>query len=143
MVQHNCIVLPFYNIRSEFLLGYYSHEDAIFGLSQPINGLLADRLNRKSLMFWSNIMQIGLALSFILVDGPEDMWWLITISGIMMLLHGVYVTAERAAVPNIVAEDDLITANAIGCILVYSTVPRGNARRSCSQRMGDGCSIHH
>ena len=65
-------------------------------------------------MFWSNIMQIGLALSFILVDGPEDMWWLITISGIMMLLHGVYVTAERAAVPNIVAEDDLITANAIG-----------------------------
>ena len=86
----------------------------LFGISQPINGLLADRLNRKSLMFWSNIFQIGLALSFILVDGPEDMWWLITVSGIMMLLHGVYVTAERAAVPNIVDEDDLITANAIG-----------------------------
>ena len=30
-----------------------------------------------------------------------------------MLLHGVYVTAERAALPNIVDEDDLITANAI------------------------------
>ena len=100
---------------SEFLLGIlFSVRMLLFGLSQPINGLLADRLNRKSLMFWSNIMQIGLALSFILVDGPEDMWWLITISGIMMLLHGVYVTAERAAVPNIVAEDDLITANAIG-----------------------------
>ena len=100
---------------SEFLLGIlFSVRMLLFGLSQPINGLLADRLNRKSLMFWSNIMQIGLALSFILVDGPEDMWWLITVSGIMMLLHGVYVTAERAAVPNIVDEDDLITANAIG-----------------------------
>ena len=100
---------------SEFLLGIlFSVRMLLFGLSQPINGLLADRLNRKSLMFWSNIMQIGLALSFILVDGPEDMWWLITVSGIMMLLHGVYVTAERAAVPNIVEEDDLITANAIG-----------------------------
>ena len=100
---------------SEFLLGVlFSVRMLLFGLSQPINGLLADRLNRKGLMFWSNIMQIGLALSFILVDGPEDMWWLITVSGIMMLLHGVYVTAERAAVPNIVDEDDLITANAIG-----------------------------
>ena len=100
---------------SEFLLGIlFSVRMLLFGISQPINGLLADRLNRKSLMFWSNILQIGLALSFILVDGPEDMWWLITVSGIMMLLHGVYVTAERAAVPNIVDEDDLITANAIG-----------------------------
>ena len=43
-----------------------------------------------------------------MVDGPEDMW-LIAVSGIMMLFHGVYVTAERAAVPNIVHEDDLIT----------------------------------
>ena len=100
---------------SEFLLGVlFSVRMLLFGLSQPINGLLADRLNRKGLMFWSNIAQIGLALSFILVDGPEDMWWLITVSGIMMLLHGVYVTAERAAVPNIVPEEDLITANAIG-----------------------------
>ena len=100
---------------SEFLLGVlFAVRMLLFGLSQPINGLLADRLNRKGLMFWSNIAQIGLALSFILVDGPEDMWWLITVSGLMMLLHGVYVTAERAAVPNIVAEEDLITANAIG-----------------------------
>ena len=86
----------------------------LFGISQPINGLLADRFNRKSLMFWSNILQIGFALVFLFVDGEEDMWWLIAVSGVMMLLHGVYVTAERAAVPNIVDEEDLITANAIG-----------------------------
>ncbi len=100
---------------SEFLLGIlFSVRMILFGISQPINGLLADRLNRKSLMFWSNVVQIFLALTFLMVDGPEDMWWLITVSGIMMLFHGVYVTAERAAVPNIVDEDDLITANAIG-----------------------------
>ena len=100
---------------SEFLLGIlFSVRMILFGISQPINGLLADRLNRKSLMFWSNNVQIFLALTFLMVDGPEDMWWLITVSGIMMLLHGVYVTAERAAVPNIVDDDDLITANAIG-----------------------------
>ena len=100
---------------SEFLLGIlFSVRMILFGISQPINGLLADRLNRKSLMLWSNIAQIFLALAFLMVDGPEDMWWLIAVSGIMMLFHGVYVTAERAAVPNIVDEEDLITANAIG-----------------------------
>ena len=100
---------------SQFLLGIlFAVRMFLFGISQPINGLLADRLNRKSLMFWSNVLQIGLALSFLLVDGEEDMWWLISISGLMMLLHGVYVTAERAAVPNIVDDEDLITANAIG-----------------------------
>ena len=100
---------------SEFLLGIlFSVRMILFGISQPINGLLADRLNRKSLMLWSNIVQIFLALTFLMVDGPEDMWWLISVSGIMMLVHGIYVTAERAAVPNIVDEDDLITANAIG-----------------------------
>ena len=100
---------------SEFLLGIlFSVRMILFGISQPINGLLADRLSRKSLMLWSNIVQIFLALTFLMVDGPEDMWWLITVSGIMMLFHGVYVTAERAAVPNIVDDEDLITANAIG-----------------------------
>ncbi len=99
---------------SEFLLGIlFSVRMALFAISQPINGLLADRISRKKLMLWSNIFQVFLALSFLLVDGKEDMWWLITLSGFMMLLHGVYVTAERAALPNIVDETDLITANAI------------------------------
>lgn len=99
---------------SEFLLGaLFSVRMALFAVSQPIIGVMADRFNRKKLMIFSNAVQIGLALSFILVDGEEDMWWLITISGIMMLLHGFYVTAERAALPNIVDEGDLLTANAI------------------------------
>ena len=101
--------------ESQFLLGIlFAVRMFLFGISQPINGLLADRMNRKSLMLWSNILQIGLALSFLFVDGEEDMWWLISVSGLMMLLHGVYATAERAAVPNIVDDEDLITANAIG-----------------------------
>ena len=99
---------------SEFLLGIlFSVRMALFAITQPINGLLADRISRKKLMVWANIFQVFLALTFLLVDGEEDMWWLISVSGLMMLLHGVYVTAERAALPNIVDDDDLITANAI------------------------------
>ncbi len=99
---------------SEFLLGVlFSVRMALFAISQPIVGVMADRFDRKKLMIYSNILQVGLALSFILVDGAEDMWWLIAVSGTMMLLHGFYVTAERAALPNIVDAEDLLTANAI------------------------------
>ena len=59
---------------SVFLLGIlFSIRTFLFALSQPFNGLLADRFNRKTLMLWSNILQVGLALSFLLVDGEEDM----------------------------------------------------------------------
>jgi MFS family permease len=99
---------------SELLLGVlFSVRMALFAVSQPIIGVLADRMNRKKLMIASNLLQIGLALSFLLVDGEEDMWWMIGISGLMMLLHGVYVTAERASLPNIVSHEDLLVANAI------------------------------
>lgn len=54
-----------------------------------------------------------LALVFIAVDGPEDMWWMFLCSGGMMAMHGLYVTAERAALPNIVHSEDLTTANAL------------------------------
>ena len=46
---------------SEFLLGIlFAVRMLLFGISQPINGLLADRFNRKSLMLWSNIFQMDL-----------------------------------------------------------------------------------
>jgi MFS family permease len=84
-----------------------------FAIMQPIIGLLADRWSRKWIMIASNIIQIPLALTFILVNGPEDIYWLIGISGLMAFLHSVYMTAERAALPNIVSEEELTTANAL------------------------------
>ena len=99
---------------SELLLGILmAVRMGCFALMQPFFGLLADRVNRKKLMIITNVVQIFLALAFIAVDGPEDMWWMFLCSGAMMALHGLYVTAERAALPNIVDGEDLTTANAL------------------------------
>lgn len=99
---------------SEFLLGVlFTVRMLSFALLQPIIGLLADRFNRKTLMVVSNLAQSVLALGFLLVDGPEDMVWMLGLSGVMMMLHGSYMTAERAALPNVVDEEDLATANAL------------------------------
>ena len=91
---------------SEFLLGVlFTVRMLSFALLQPIIGLLADRFNRKTLMVVSNLAQSVLALGFLLVDGPEDMVWMLGLSGVMMMLHGSYMTAERAALPNVVDEN--------------------------------------
>ena len=107
-------LLIFKYTESEFLLGIlFTVRMLCFALLQPISGLLADRYDRKKIMMWSNIFQIFLALGFLAVDGPEDIPWMLGLSGIMMLLHGAYVTAERAALPNLVSKEHLSTANAL------------------------------
>ena len=99
---------------SEALLGIlFTVRMLGFALFQPIVGLLADRWSRKWIMVGTNIAQALFALSFLMVDGPEDMWWLLAMSAVMMLLHGSYLTAERAAIPNIVSKNELSTANAL------------------------------
>jgi len=76
---------------SEFLLGVlFTVRMLSFALLQPIIGLLADRFNRKTLMVVSNLAQSVLALGFLMVDGPEDMVWMLGLSGLMMMLHGAY-----------------------------------------------------
>ncbi len=107
-------LLIFKYTESEFLLGIlFTIRMLCFALLQPISGLLADRINRKSIMIVSNLAQVVLALCFLFVNGPEDIWWMLWLSGLMMLLHGAYVTAERAALPNIVSKENLSTANAL------------------------------
>ena len=99
---------------SEFLLGFlFTVRMISFAIFQPFIGLLADRYNRKIMMMATNIVQVFLALGFILVDSASDMWWMIALSGLMMLLHGAYMTAERAAIPNVVSPEHLTTANAL------------------------------
>jgi MFS family permease len=99
---------------SEFLLGFlFTVRMISFAIFQPFIGLLADRYNRKLMMIITNFIQIFLALGFILVDSASDVLWMIGLSGVMMLLHGTYMTAERAAIPNVVSPENLTTANAL------------------------------
>ena len=99
---------------SEFLLGLlFTVRMAGFAILQPVIGLMADRFHRKSLMVISNLIQMVLALCFLFVNDSGDIVWMIGLSGLMMVLHGVYMTAERASLPYIVSEEVLATANAL------------------------------
>lgn len=98
-----------------------------FAIFQPFIGMLADRWSRKWMMIFANGSSVIIALSFLKVDGPEDMVWMIALTGVMTLLHGVYMTAEMAALPNIVAENELVTANTLGSASWSTSLALGSA----------------
>ena len=107
-------LLIFQYTDSEFFLGLlFTMRMLCFAAFQPFGGLLADRLNRKTIMVWTNIIQVGLALCFLFIDGKNHIVWIYILTGLMMIMHGMYVTAERAALPNIVPAEHLATANAL------------------------------
>ena len=107
-------LLIFQYTESEFFLGLlFTMRMLCFAAFQPFGGLLADRLNRKTIMVWTNIIQVGLALGFLFIDGKNHIVWIYILTGAMMIMHGMYVTAERAALPNIVPAEHLATANAL------------------------------
>lgn len=107
-------LLIFQYTESEFFLGLlFTMRMLCFAAFQPFGGLLADRFNRKTIMVWTNIIQVGLALCFLFIDGRNHIVWIYILTGVMMIMHGMYVTSERAALPNIVPAQHLATANAL------------------------------
>lgn len=82
-------------------------------LPQLFTGMLADRFSRKWLMIWSNILSAVAVLSLLLVNEKGDVWMIYFISSLLMMLHAVFIPAERASIPNITEENELLTANAL------------------------------
>lgn len=87
----------------------------MFALAVPqvFTGVLADRYSRKWLMVTANVASAILVLALFMVDDVGDVWLIYAVAGGLMALHAVYVPAENAALPNLVRENELLTANAL------------------------------
>ena len=87
----------------------------MFSLAIPqlFTGMLADRFSRKRLMIWSNLLSALAVLSLLLVDEKGEVWMIYFIASLLMVLHAVFIPAERASIPNITEENELLTANAL------------------------------
>ena len=121
-------VLILNHTGSEALLGVlFSVRMLFFGALQPFIGLLADRMSRRNIMVVSNVLGSICVLGFLTIDGPEDMIFLLTLNALLMILHGAYMTSERAALPNIVEDEHLATANALEAASWSTTLALGAA----------------
>lgn len=84
-----------------------------FFVMSPIGGVLADRMNRKMLMVVTDLARAVLALGFLFVGDAASLWIAFVILGCISGLAAIFDPAASSAVPNLVDDDDLATANTL------------------------------
>jgi len=84
-----------------------------FTLFAPLAGAFVDRWSRRAVMIASDLIRVVIALGFLLVHRPEDLWIAYVCTALLSLLGTFFEAAKSAAVPNITGEADLLAGNAL------------------------------
>ena len=84
-----------------------------FFVASPVGGVLADRLDRQRLMIAADLIRTPLCLAFLLVGGRGDVWMVFVLQAALSAFGAVFDPASSAAVPNLVDEEDLPSANVL------------------------------
>ena len=79
----------------------------------PFAGTFADRFSRRQLMIWTDILRGGLALVFLLVKAPSDLWIAYLGSVVLSSASAFFDGAKNAAVPNISGKNGLLSGMAL------------------------------
>jgi len=100
-------------------------------LLAPPAGVIADRMNRKQIMMWSNFGRAG-AVALIplaaLVPGlKDDFLHLLLITLIFSAVGQLFAPAEAAVIPTILPRSALITANSMALLTMVLTLVVGGA----------------
>lgn len=80
----------------------------LFGL---VGGVIADRLDRRSVMIASDLLRALLVLAALLVRRSGDLWILYLAAAGLAMVGAFFYPARNASIPNIVPENLLLTAN--------------------------------
>src|SRR6266576_750471 len=84
-----------------------------FSLFGPLAGAFVDRWSRRSVMIVGDFARVAIALGFLLVRRPEDLWIAYLCTGLLSFFGAFFEAAKNAAVPNITGERDLLAGNAL------------------------------
>jgi MFS family permease len=84
-----------------------------FTLFAPLAGAFVDRWSRRTVMIVSDFARVVVALGFLLVTRPEDLWVAYVCTALLSFFGAFFEAAKNAAVPNITGERDLLAGNAL------------------------------
>jgi MFS family permease len=79
----------------------------------PLGGHLADRLDRRRLMVFADVVRMVLALGFLLMDRPGDVWMAYVLTAVIGGFTAMFEPTTHAAIPNLVDPEDLPAANVL------------------------------
>jgi len=82
-------------------------------LAGPFAGVVADRFNRRTVLIATDLLRAGIVLCFLFVDRPERVWLLYALSILQFTVSAFFEPARAATVPNLIAQDELLTANTL------------------------------
>jgi MFS family permease len=86
---------------------------APFTLVAPLAGAFVDRFSRRTVMIATDLLRVLVALCFLLVRRPEDLWLAYLCTAALSFFGTFFEAAKNAAVPNITGERDLLAGNAL------------------------------
>src|SRR5919199_6904965 len=93
----------------------------------PLSGVVADRFNRRHVMIASDIARALVVLGFLFVRRPEQVWMVYVLTVLQLGLSSFFEPARSAAIPSIVRERELVTANAISSVTWSAMLTLGAA----------------
>ena len=76
-------------------------------------GAYADRWSRRTLMIASDLLRAVVALGFLFVRRPEDLWIAYTCVALSAGLSAFFEAAKNAALPNVTGERGMLAGNAL------------------------------
>lgn len=78
-----------------------------------VAGVFVDRWDRRRTMIGANLLLAAVLLPLLAVDDAGSLWIVYPVVVLSTCIEQFFYPAEQALVPHLVAEDDLITANAL------------------------------
>jgi MFS family permease len=89
----------------------------------PIGGVIADRIDRRTLMIWAQVAVFALNLlnTVLIIAGTVEFWHLIVISTLSGAAFSFNMPARQAAIPSLVPRDMLMNAMSLGTMAMNAT----------------------
>lgn len=99
-----------------------------------VGGVLVDRWDRKRVMV---VCDVGRGLVFASLPFITTVWGLFLVSLLLEILTLMWSPAKEASVPNLVATEQLTTANSLSLVAAYGTFPIGSALFAALAKVAD------
>lgn len=88
-------------------------DTALLALLSPYAGAAVDRWDRRKVMVIADLASAAVVLALLAVRGPGSAWIGVAAIGAVAIAKAFYQPASTAALPNLVAPDDLPAANVL------------------------------
>ncbi|MGH9928654.1 MAG: MFS transporter [Pyrinomonadaceae bacterium] len=81
-----------------------------------LSGVVADRFSRRSIMIISDLLRAVVVLGFLFVRRADQLWIIYFLTVVQLALSTFFEPAKTAIIPSIVADRELVAANAISSV---------------------------